>query len=87
MAKRHYEIIKHYDGKPFSKVNGQTICFKTKHNQVLCHQCVCDNMRLCEDPSDEYNVIGHMTTLQSGFQPCLNCGSWPWLKPKVETTE
>jgi hypothetical protein len=53
----------------------------------LCHQCVCDNLRLCEDPSDEFNVIGHMTTLQAGFQPCLNCGSWPWMKPQVGDTE
>lgn len=79
MARKHYEIIKHYDGKPFDKINGEKICFRTKHNQILCHQCVCDNLKACEDPSDEYCVIGHINVLSAGFQHCENCHTWPWL--------
>lgn len=81
MARHHYSIIKHYDGKPFDKLDNVRICFRTKHNQILCHQCVCNNLKACEDKDDEFFVVGHMSVLEAGLNACQCCNAWPWYSP------
>jgi hypothetical protein len=75
MAK--YVIPTYYDGRPVDKIytpelKAVPIMYQTEDSQLICSNCVNDNIALCHDRnSPEYYVVGHCQTDEATM--CFEC--------------